>query len=369
MKYTNKNLTLCYLSGSIFPSRYANSVQVISQCNAFAKLGIKVYLFGKLSKNSKLSDVDKAYPIKSNIKLCLMKYQKITLLLNIFPYFFWVLRNLRLNFDVFYIRHINLFLMLCPFGVFRKSELILELHHPISKFKYKLICSLSILCKKIKIVYISESLRNIQRNIFEGSLNLEDLVAHDGCPHSISSFVFNKKKNSIGYVGGFYRGRGLDTMVKIAYQLPNHTFHLIGGTKEKILELYDNEVPKNIICYGYINNSSINEYYDKFDICMALYDSETSVPGGRNTSKYMSPLKIFEYMSMGKYIIASKLPVIEEILSDGVNACLVNPHDIKKIVNSIKRYDQKAFAISIMKCAFEDSKKYTWNNRAKILLS
>jgi glycosyltransferase involved in cell wall biosynthesis len=369
MKRNKKDLQLFYLSGSSFPSNFANSVQVISQCNGFASMGIKVHLFGILSRNAKISDVFDAYSANSSIQFHLMNYSKIKSYFNIFFYFFWVSNNLKSNIEILYVRHINLFLMICIFKRFRNTKVVLELHHPISKFKYKLIYALSFLCKKIKIVYISTSLRNIQRKKVKFSSKIQDVIAHDACVPLNNSFTFNRKVNSVGYVGGFYKGRGLDTIINLANDLPEYTFHLVGGSREKLIQLYNLDVPLNVICYGYVDNSSISEYFNKFDICLALYDFGTSVPGGRNTVEFMSPLKIFEYMSMGKYIIASKLPVIEEILSDKINSCLVNFKDRSQIVNSIRRYKDTNFASKIMRRAFEDSKSHSWTNRAKIVLS
>jgi glycosyltransferase involved in cell wall biosynthesis len=368
MTSNKKDLQLFYLSGSIFPSNFANSVQVISQCNGFASMGIKVHLFGMIAKNVNISNVFKAYPINSSIQFYLMNYSKIKSYFNILFYFFWVSKNLKSNIDILYVRHINLFLMICFFKKLRNTKVMLELHHPISKFKYNLICALSMLCNKIKIVYISESLRTIQRKKVQFSSKIQDAVAHDACFPLNDSFTFNRKVNSVGYVGGFYEGRGLDTIIKLASALPEYRFHLIGGSRDKLIELYNMAIPANIICYGYIDNACINEYFNRFDICLALYDLDTSVPGGRNTVEYMSPLKIFEYMSKGKYIIASKLPVIEEILTDEINSCLVDFNDISQIVHSIRRYNNTDFAFKIMERAFEDSKSHTWTNRAKIVL-
>ena len=52
--------------------------------------------------------------------------------------------------------------------------------------------------------------------------------------------------------------------------------------------------------------------------------------GGINISGYTSPLKLFEYMSHKKAIIASDLPVLKEVLNNK-NSVLVEHDNIKRI--------------------------------------
>ena len=54
-----------------------------------------------------------------------------------------------------------------------------------------------------------------------------------------------------------------------------------------------------------------------------------------DTGKFMSPLKIFEYMSHKKAIIASDLPVIREVLNER-NSVLVKSDDINLWINVLK---------------------------------
>ncbi|MBC7454788.1 MAG: glycosyltransferase family 4 protein [Massilia sp.] len=52
---------------------------------------------------------------------------------------------------------------------------------------------------------------------------------------------------------------------------------------------------------------------------------------------YASPLKLFEYLALGKAIVAPAQPNIEEILTDGHNAVLFDPLDQDGMVNAIDR--------------------------------
>lgn len=69
---------------------------------------------------------------------------------------------------------------------------------------------------------------------------------------------------------------------------------------------------------GVVNRDRVPEYVAAFDIAL----QPAVVP-------YASPLKLFEYLALGKAVIAPRQPNIEEVLTDGDNALLfdVNQQD------------------------------------------
>ena len=99
---------------------------------------------------------------------------------------------------------------------------------------------------------------------------------------------------------------------------------------------------------------------------MAPYQKEVAVSGGKgNTSDFMSPLKIFEYMSSKKAIICSDLPVLREILNED-NSVLVKCDDILDWRKAIEVLQDDSLRLQIANRACEDfMKKYTWKIRAK----
>ena len=57
--------------------------------------------------------------------------------------------------------------------------------------------------------------------------------------------------------------------------------------------------------------------------CRAAYPP----PRGREIGRWMSPLKVFEYMAAGKPILASDIPALREMLRDGDTALLLPPSE------------------------------------------
>ena len=64
------------------------------------------------------------------------------------------------------------------------------------------------------------------------------------------------------------------------------------------------------------------------------------VPNPDGTPFFGSPTKLFEYMAMGKGIVASRLDQIGEVLEDGKTALLVPPGDVDALASAIARLVQ-----------------------------
>ncbi len=66
------------------------------------------------------------------------------------------------------------------------------------------------------------------------------------------------------------------------------------------------------------------------DICLAPL-----MPTERNTVQGCNPVKLFEYMACARAIVASRLPVIQEVLSDGDDALLFSPSKPSRLADCL----------------------------------
>jgi len=81
-----------------------------------------------------------------------------------------------------------------------------------------------------------------------------------------------------------------------------------------------------------------------------------------------SPIKLFEYMASGTPVVASDLPALREILTDGENALLVTPDDPAALADGLRRVlDDEALARRLAERAYEDVQRYTWDARASAI--
>ena len=86
--------------------------------------------------------------------------------------------------------------------------------------------------------------------------------------------------------------------------------------------------------------------------------------------KYMSPLKMFDYMSAKLIILASDLSVYKHILKNNFNCKLIKVNDDSKwseAIYSVLKNNNKN--IYLRKNAYETAKKYTWDKRCQKIIS
>jgi len=219
-----------------------------------------------------------------------------------------------------------------------------------------------------KIIVISDALKNIFTT--SGIEKERILVAHDAATEDHHKAEQLIEGFHIGYVGHLYEGRGIELIFEIAKQLPNYYFHLIGGNETDIKRHKENNPPQNIIFHGFLPPSKVGALRKSMDILLAPYQKEVMIWGGlKNTVDYMSPLKVFEYMSAKKPIVVSDLPVLHEVLNTA-NAVFCDAENANEWVNNIKLLiENPLWAKKIAKNAFLDFQAgYTWDKRAGNIL-
>jgi glycosyltransferase involved in cell wall biosynthesis len=86
------------------------------------------------------------------------------------------------------------------------------------------------------------------------------------------------------------------------------------------------------------------------------------------SERYTSPLKLFEYLTMGRPIVASNLPAIREIVTNDKDALLVTPGDAKALADALVRLQSdSALAARLVKGAAALAPRYSWDARAALL--
>ena len=199
------------------------------------------------------------------------------------------------------------------------------------------------------------------------------LIAPDGArfPNKVVESVPNSPPR-IGYVGNLYAGRGIELILDLAKNCHWLDFEVVGSvdrTDTKMLSIIGN-APRNLKFTGFVTPSKASNLLRSFDILLAPYQAETMDAKGNDTTKWMSPLKIFEYMASGVPMIASDLPVLREVLSHGVNALVADPRDTSGWIAAIDQLcSDVGLRRRLAKRAQEDIEtKYAWSLRAQNIL-
>jgi putative flippase GtrA len=104
------------------------------------------------------------------------------------------------------------------------------------------------------------------------------------------------------------------------------------------------------------------KYMETSDILIMNY------PDAEHYARYMSPLKMFEYMASGNAIITTDLPSIREILDDA-SAFFVKPNNSKDLTRGLlKLLNDDNLRKILGENAREAVAKYSWDERAKNIL-
>ena len=371
-------MNILYISKSIIPSRSANSIHVMKMCQAFSNNGHKVTLLApniKAKYEKGIDDNYNYYGVKKNFEIKKLWHPNIkggAILYTLAICFYLLFTK---NFNLVYGR----FLHGCYVSTLLKNKVIFEVHEIIFKKNNHR----SFIFKKLikskhfeKLIVISQALKDIYlENKYLKETIIE--VAHDGADEienfDLKTNLFGNKENlKVGYVGHLYKGRGIETIIECAKNINYMTFHLVGGFKEDIeyWKTYSKNLKlNNIYFYGFVSPKESIKYRNSFDILLAPYENKVSIFGNpeSDTSKFMSPLKIFEYMSHKKPIISSDLPVIREILNEN-NSILIESDNKKSWINSLKKLQDFNKREKIASQALSDFINYSWKNRANLIL-
>ena len=81
------------------------------------------------------------------------------------------------------------------------------------------------------------------------------------------------------------------------------------------------------------------------DVLLMPYQRSVSIGvAGHDTARWMSPMKMFEYLASGTPVISSDLPVLREVLADGRNALLAAPDDPGAWLAALDRLGRRSCA-------------------------
>jgi glycosyltransferase involved in cell wall biosynthesis len=173
---------------------------------------------------------------------------------------------------------------------------------------------------------------------------------------------------SVGYSGHLYLGRGISLILEMAQRLPEMNFLLVGGDPSDVNQLKRilvNRHLHNVILTGFIPNADLPRYQSACDVLLMPYQRQVSASSGGDISRYLSPMKLFEYMACGRAICSSDLPVFNEVLSPEI-AILLPPDEVNAWVAALQKLaDRPQLRNKLASNARVAAEDFTWDNRAK----
>jgi glycosyltransferase involved in cell wall biosynthesis len=107
------------------------------------------------------------------------------------------------------------------------------------------------------------------------------------------------------------------------------------------------------------------------DVLLMPYQQSVSIGvRGHDTARWMSPMKMFEYLASGTPVVSSDLTVLREVLRNGENALLVSPTAVDQWTTAVDRLlGDQAFAQQLGRAGHATyASGYTWTTRAQRIL-
>jgi len=364
-------MKLIYLTSNQFPSRMANSQQILNTSRGLNKLLNKDFLLIVAKASESLEGVN-----YKEVGFNKKGFRTFYYLFWTFKFFFKNIK--RKDHNIIYCRDSNLLLILSFLKIFFHYKIALEYHRFEKTQKEKFIIRHTdyfivitnyfkdLLIKKFnvskgKIIVVPDA---VDLKMFEAANNSMPDIRH--------KLNLPLDKKLIGFIGRFKtknEEKGIKTMIESLKFLEdlNVAMCFVGGTENEI-----EEYKKMADEYGFGHKcifikhqlTEMVPFYAKAMDILAM-----PFPWTEHYAYYISPMKMFEYMAAGKPIVASDLPSIREILNNN-NAILIEPNNPKILAEGIKKILNNPFWVEkISTQALEDVKKYTWDKRAEKIIN
>ena len=179
---------------------------------------------------------------------------------------------------------------------------------------------------------------------------------------------------SVGYTGSMFAGRGVELLVALAERDERVVLHLVGRPAEAAA-VWAAGAPRalsegRIVIHGFVSPARSQELQQGFDVLVAPFGKQVLTDSGVDSSRWMSPMKVFEYMASGRPIVTSDLPVLREVLRPDVDAVMIPPDDLDALCVAIDRLaEDPALGARLAASAFERARDdFTWDARAARIL-
>lgn len=367
-------MKICYVSAARIPTERPHGYAIAKMCEAFAGLGHTVTLVSPEKTSFMGTDTHGYYGLQrvfNHIRIPtwdLLYWERAGRasfwldMLSFLARLTVANRKLLRDADIVYTRdpYVALFL---PSG-----NMVLELHtlpadtlpmrlllrrvRRINAISHGLASDITALCGRTDIVVIPDA---VDLNRFAHQVPQAEARRTLGLTATGSVVV---------YTGNFYPWKGADTLADAAALIPEAHVVLVGGTDE-----YDYQriaakqfLAPNLIVRKFEDASRMPVYLAAADVLV--------IPNAKGTAiseRHTSPLKLFEYMAVGKPIVASDLPSLREILDDSM-AVFVQPNDAAALAAGIRRTLDSELASRLGTACMQRVRVYSWEARASAAL-
>ena len=385
-------MEIIYPANIRFPMERANSIQVVNTCHALARLGAKTHLVVRRMDGRSDAQCLAYYGLEPHPNLVI---HRLPVLNTHWSEWLWnrsfqllcvscILKlSMRAAAKAVFLRETGLARLLLKMRGWIRPRIVFEMHtveHLVKRYYSELMSDAGPLhareeeairakefyiCKHADgIVCISESLRRmVEKELLRPR---RCIVAHDAAGPIEGGG--GERRSGIVYVGQLYPWKGADVLVR-AMQHVEAPLTIVGG-----LPYEDDMVRlKGLVSdLGIEGKVTFAGFVPPRDVAAHLRRAQVAVlplPDNVMSRHFTSPLKLFEYMSHGVPIVASDLPTVREVVSDGREAVLVAPGDAEALAGGIRRVlGDRGLAARLAENARRRAGEFTWEARGRRIL-
>ena len=176
----------------------------------------------------------------------------------------------------------------------------------------------------------------------------------------------------VSFIGTFGPWHGAEVLAQTISKVCAHNPHVRylyiggGGSYEQVKEIVKSSgYEDRVMMIGFVPQLEAPSYLAACDILVS-----PQIPNPDGTPFFGSPTKLFEYMAMGKAIVASNLDQMGRILQDNNTALLSIPGNVESLSNAIVQLAADSDLRSMLGANAREEvvKKYTWDRHVQIIL-
>jgi glycosyltransferase involved in cell wall biosynthesis len=376
-----------YVSPSLLPSRSANSVHVVLQCDGLARAGAAITLYAKrtIADRHQLDGVlRESYGVDTSSWQLRSFHSGITRAETLRIALMAVAEVLRApSEEIVLSRNLHAAWLLAA----ARRPMLFETHQ--LEYGVRKAMQRWVMTRPwVRTVAISDCLVDCLED-HHGTRLPRPLVLHDAARDGIERLAPWSRRSRLielldpavdnissstavcGYFGQLYAGRGIEIIEAMAIARPDCTFLVFGGSDGDVFARRTVASP-NLHFRGHVPHPLAQRLQAAVDVLLMPYQQSVSIGiAHHDTARWMSPMKMFEYLAAGVPVISSDLPVLREVLGQGVNALLVAPDQAEEWISALDRLvNDPALAATLGERAHQQYRqRHTWTRRAEALLA
>lgn len=172
----------------------------------------------------------------------------------------------------------------------------------------------------------------------------------------------------VGFTGSLKMWHGVDTLLEAFRQFranePRAHLLILGdGPKRSWIEGFvaGAGLADAVTMMGWVDHQELPPLIARMDVATAPYP--------KSEAHYFSPLKLYEYLAMGRPVLASDIGQISEILSNSDAAILLPPGDAKALARAMEHLSKTPLRLRSMSGhAAKEGARHDWKGNAEAVL-